>query len=301
MTASAATILCMKAKSIKIARGSMMLIHNSSQMLDVWTSANKEKIDQIIQQFQHEREQLDTIDKCMADLYSLRNKKSLEENLEMMAKEKWLSAKEALDFGLVDGIIDDDEQLATAAKSVKSHMASYAGAAEHYGVPAFEGEKAPSHSFMQRMKDALSRMSSIMADGQQQEEPLLPTNSITTMKKIVLNLVCAVLALQDIELNEETGVAGLTEEQLNKIENDMKEKADKIALLEQQLAEANTAKQEAVDAKTTAEQQLADLQNEFDEYKAAAGDDTLLKPANEPGKTNNVSSAEMFNQIKDIL
>ena len=48
MTASAATVLCMKAKSVKIARGSMMLIHNSSQMLDVWTSANKEQIDNII-------------------------------------------------------------------------------------------------------------------------------------------------------------------------------------------------------------------------------------------------------------
>ena len=33
MTASAATILCMKAKSVKIARGSLMLIHNSSQYI----------------------------------------------------------------------------------------------------------------------------------------------------------------------------------------------------------------------------------------------------------------------------
>ena len=60
MTASAATILCMKAKSVKIAKGSMMLIHNSSYTLDVWTTANKKGIDQIIESFKKYRDDLDT-------------------------------------------------------------------------------------------------------------------------------------------------------------------------------------------------------------------------------------------------
>ena len=49
MTASAATILCMKAKSVKIARGSLMLIHNSSQYIYGNGFSNKKKIDAFIQ------------------------------------------------------------------------------------------------------------------------------------------------------------------------------------------------------------------------------------------------------------
>lgn len=307
MTASAATILCMKAKSVKIARGSMMLIHNSSQMLDVWTSANKEKIDQIIQQFQHEREQLDTIDKCLADIYSAKNGKPIDENLELMGKEKWLSAKEALDFGLVDAVLDDDD-IATKAKAVKNAYSGYAGASEHYGMPAIEQEEGkPSISFFKRIREALSHVKEVVNDAEpaavQEEEPhssIIINQTNTAMKKIVLNLVCAMLALQDIELNTEAGTANLSEEQLNKIENDLKEKADKINLLEQQLAEANTAKQEAVDAKAAVDQQLASLQQEFDEFKGKAGDQSPQHPASKTEGAEPQNAKQWLDSVKNI-
>ena len=293
MTASAATILCMKAKSVKIARGSMMLIHNSSQMLDVWTSANKEKIDEIIKAFQHEREQLDTIDKCLADIYSTRNKKTLEENLDLMAKEKWLSAKDALEFGLVDAIIDEDDDAAAKAKAVKNAYASYSNAAEHYAVPAFEAEK-PS---------LLQRITSRFKKEDNNPQPHNSHQKTTAMKKIVLNLFCAILALQDIELNTENGTANLTEDQLTAIENDLKAKADRIADLERQLNEANTAKDTATTAKADVDKQLADLQKEYDEFKAKAGDKSPAHPASEPGAQDAEpkNAKEMFNSIKNLL
>lgn len=305
MTASAATVLCMKAKSVKITRGSMMLIHNSSQMLNVWTSANKEQIDEIIKLFQHEREQLDTIDKCMADIYALRNGKSIEENLEMMGKEKWLSAKDALDFGLVDSILDDDD-LSAKAKSIKSAFASYQGAADHYGFPSFESEDVPSRSFLQRMKEGLSNITALIAGEEsatsegEEKKNVSPIN-ITSMKKIILNLVCAVLSLQDIELDTEAGTAKLTEDQLKAIENDLKTKADKITNLQTQLQAANDAKTKAESDKAKAVQDLANLQADFDHYKEEAGDHSTAHPASQATHKEPTTAREMLNDIKNLL
>ena len=291
MTASAATILCMKAKSIKIARGSMMLIHNSSSMLDVWTSANKEQIDAIIKQFQHEREQLDTIDKCLADIYAQKNGKTLDENLTLMNKEKWLSAQDALDFGLVDSILDDDDS-AVKAKAIVNAYVGIAGASEHYGLPAMEQTDKPSRSFFQRMREALKNMSGIMNDAEPQETNT-QTNHIISMKKIVLNLICAVLAVKDIVIGEK-GEATLTEDQLNKLENELKAKDDLIASLK---AEKKTAE----DDKATAEQRLATLQTQFDNFKAEAGADTGRKPAGEDGGHAPATAKDMYNNIKNLL
>lgn len=298
MTASAATILCMKAKSVKIARGSMMLIHNSSQMLDVWTSANKEQIDTIIKQFQHEREQLDTIDKCLADIYAQKNGKTLDENLSMMDKEKWLSAQDALAFGLVDAVLDDDENT-VKAKAVVNAYAGMAGVSEHYGLPAMEKAGKPGQSFFQRMREALKNVSGIMNDAEPQEEES-PTNHITDMKKIVLNLICAVLAIQDITIGEK-GDASLTEDQLEKLEKALKEKDDLIAALKAEKQTAVTEKQAADTAKADAEQKLADLQKEFDEFKGQAGDDTLQKPAGGQQVAEPATAKNMYNSIKNLL
>ena len=290
MTASAATILCMKAKSVKIARGSMMLIHNSSATYEMWTSANKEQLDNIIKQFQHEREQLDTIDKCLADIYAQKNGKTLEENLSMMSQEKWLSAQDAKDFGLVDSVLDDDDE-AIKAKTVKNAYAGIAGASEHYGLPQFAKEEKPSRSFFKRMKEALKNVTGIMNDADPQDNSL--TNPIVSMKKIVLNLICAILAIKDIAVSEK-GEATLTEDQLNMLENELKAKDDLIASLK---AEKKTAE----DAKATAEQNLATLQTQFDNFKAEAGDDTGNRPAGDDGSHAPKTAKDMYNGIKNLL
>lgn len=290
MTASAATILCMKAKSVKIARGSMMLIHNSSATYEMWTSANKEQLDNIIKQFQHEREQLDTIDKCLADIYAQKNGKTLEENLSMMSQEKWLSAQDAKDFGLVDSVLDDDDE-AVKAKAVKNAYAGIAGASEHYGLPQFAKEEKPSRSIFRRMKEALKNMSGIMNDAEHEDNSL--TNPIVAMKKIVLNLICAILDIKDIAVSEK-GEATLTEDQLNMLENELKAKDDLIANLK---AEKKTAE----DAKATAEQNLANLQTQFDNFKAEAGADTGSKPAGDEGSHTPKTAKDMYNGIKNLL
>lgn len=308
MTASAATILCMKAKSVKIARGSMMLIHNSSQMLDVWTSANKEKIDELIKAFQHEREQLDTIDKCLADIYSSKNGKTIDENLELMAQEKWLTAKDALEFGLVDAILDDDEEAALKAKSVKNAYAGHKGAAEHYGLPAFasDGTIEQPRTFFQRMREAMSKVASIIneaePDNTKHEVNIDNNNLISNIMNKTFIKVNALLKVEG--LNETTDGVVLTVEQAQVVEDNLAElqgKVENLGNLENQLAQAKADKETAETAKNDAETRLANLQQEFDDFKAQAGGDTLHKPAPSAKEEDNLSSAEMFNQVKDIL
>lgn len=305
MTASAATVLCMKAKSVKIARGSMMLIHNSSQMLDLWISANKEKIDEVIKALQHDRENLDTIDKCMADIYSMRNGKTVEENLELMAKEKWLSASDAKDFGLVDDILDDDD-LAAKAKSVRNSFAGYRDPASHYAVPPFEGEKKD-HGLVERLKSigrdivSFCKTEEDINDSSNQS----PTNSNTEMKKLILNLACALIGVEAFFLNDK-GEAALTEEQLQKFENALKEKDDTIATLqnekkkaEDDLSAAVTEKDNAVSAKETAETALQNLQREYDDFKKEAGGTSQEKPLDETKSP--VTAKSMLDDIKDLM
>ena len=98
----------------------------------------------------------------------------------------------------------------------------------------------------------------------------------------------------------------ITEDQLNKLEKALKEKDDRITELENEkqaaIKDKETAENEktiAEKAKSTAEQNLATLQKEFDDFKAQAGDDTHLKPAQ--NKDEAVTSSSMFNAIKNIL
>lgn len=302
MTASAATVLCMKAKSVKIAKGSMMLIHNSSFMLNVWTSANKQGIDAIIDKFKKQRDELDTFDKAIASIYAGRNGKTIEENMAMMDKEKWMLGQDAIDFGIVDAFLDDEEA-ATQAKAVKNACAALDGFTQHYGLPEIPLENAEKRSFLQRMRDRLSSVVGVMnnvseGDAAGVDQLGSINNNSKTMKKIILNLVCAVLAVQDLALNDE-GNATLTEYQLKQLENSLKGKDGRISALEQEKKTAEEAKTTAENAKADAESKLTALQTEFDKFKNEAGDHSSTQV--QQSEEHPVTSASMFNDIKDLL
>ena len=304
MTASAATILCMKAKSVKVAKGSLILIHNSSQYIYSGGQSNKHKIDSYIETLKKTRENLDTFDKAIADFYAGRNGKTIEENMTMMDKEKWMTAQEALDFGIVDAILDDDD-ISTKAASIKNSFAAYDGIEEHFGLPDIPHGESKEQKVP---KGIMAKFRAFMRDlGSTADDDTAPTNTETptskiseNMKKIILNLVCALLAVQDIELDEK-GTASLTEDQLNAIENDLKEKGEKISNLENSVKEAQDALETEKTAKAEAEQKLADLQKEFDDFKAEAGDISPAKPASHVDSKEPKNAKEMYESIKNLI
>lgn len=306
MTASAATVLCEKAKSVKIAKGSMMLIHNSSYMMDVWTSANKHGIDKLIEEFKKQRDDLDTFDKAIAQIYASRNGKSLEDILAKMDEEKWMLADEALEFGIVDEILDDN-MLQSQSKAVKNAYATHDGLTTHFGLPDIpleENEKLRTPSFLDRLKSIGRDIMNIVKDDEedapagngepaQDENQTNQTNINTPMKELILNLVCALLAVKSFNLNEKNE-AVLNQEQLQKIEDELKAKDDLIQQLK-------TEKQTAEDAKKTAEDALSNLQKEYDNFKKQAGDDTTVHPADEENKKSFASAKDLLEDINNLM
>lgn len=311
MTASSATVLCMKAKSVKVARGSLLLIHNSSEYIYSGGLSNKQKIDAYIEKLKKTREKLDTVDKAIADMYSLRNGKTIEENMARMDEEKWMTAQDAVDFGIVDGVLED-EDVVTQSKAIQNVYASYNGIEEHYFLPQLpKFDKAPAKvpkGFMAKFREFMAGF----GESSEDNENLSQTdnnnqNPIKAMKKIVLNLICAVLAIQDITIGEK-GDASITEDQLNALENALKEKDDRISALETEKQTAindkqaaETAKVNAETAKADAETQLANLQTEFENFKAQAGDDTVLKPSSDGAHNGPMTAKDMYNDIKNLL
>lgn len=292
MTASVATVLCMKAKSVKIAKGSLMLIHNSSYMLDVWKSANKNDIDAVIDALKKDRDDLDTFDRAIASIYSSRNGKSIEDNLVMMDKEKWMLDTEAVEFGIADSILDDDEA-AGQAKAVKNSCAAMDGFAGRYGLPDIPIDAQEQRGFLQRMREHLSGILNSIGS-QKDEHSFINTKN---MKSIILNCICAILALKDIAISDK-GEATLTEDQLKALDKAFKSKEEEITTLQNEKKTAVDEKEKAVKAQQDAEEKLRNLQKEFDDFKAEAGDGT--DPIHTKG-TPEPSAKDLLNDVRNLL
>lgn len=104
MNASAATIASMGAKKITIAPESMYLVHKVSLEFFDWASRNADQLDSFIKALQDTKEDLDKMDSSIAALYANRCKKKPKDLLDLMQKGQWLSAQEALEWGFVDEI-----------------------------------------------------------------------------------------------------------------------------------------------------------------------------------------------------
>lgn len=105
MAASAASIIAMGAKTINIADTAFLMIHNTWSMV-VGNANDLEEAADTARKF----------DKSMVELYAARTGMDVDAIKEYMDKETFFSAKEALEQGFVDNIInsvnykDDDEE-----------------------------------------------------------------------------------------------------------------------------------------------------------------------------------------------
>ncbi len=297
MTASAATYLTMGAKEVDMVEGSLMLIHNAMTHVDEWQLANKEQLDQLIASFQKERKDLDTIDRVIASLYAKRNGKSVEDCMAKMTAAAWLSPQDALDFGLIDKIVDDDDN---KKKSNRLRSTFSNSIFKDFGLPSLpaatdttelvgsvvDQEGNPAEGFMQK---ATAWM-------QKRFPQLFAKENSNPMKK-VFNRIGALLAVQDLEVSDEKKVV-LDEEQVDKIEGRMDQ-------LEKDLKTAKDAEKAAKDAQdelqTKLDQALQDVKDrdtQIANLKGAAGADEKGS-AGESGKGEQDvnSAAELYNSV----
>lgn len=111
LCASAATLLtCVPGMKVSIAEGSSYMIHNPSGI--VWGTAAD---------LRHEADVLEKMEKDCHGIYAKRTGKGEDEIKTMMDKETWMTAKEAVEAGFCDALLDGvqavacvtEEQLAT--------------------------------------------------------------------------------------------------------------------------------------------------------------------------------------------
>ena len=118
--ASAATFMAFGAKSITAAADSFWLAHKSSMLVDIYGYLNSDQLEETIKQLQSEKKSHDAIDLMIASKYYDRCKKknkTLKDVFNLMKENRWMSAKEALDWGFIDGITASSSSISEEDKA----------------------------------------------------------------------------------------------------------------------------------------------------------------------------------------
>lgn len=154
MNASAATIASLGAKHVSIDSSAMYLVHKCSMEFFQWASANSDKLQNIIEQAEQMKADLDKMDSNVAQMYAAKCKRSAVDLLALMKKGGWLTAQEALEWGFVDEITDYEDD---AAPVVTDLVAADMHAA---GIPVPSGltKAEPSQGVMNRFIEALTNL-----------------------------------------------------------------------------------------------------------------------------------------------
>ena len=277
MSASAATFMAMGAKNVRMAKNALILIHNSMTWVDEWGSRNKEQIDAAIDRLKFTRDQLSTIDDVLAQIYADRNGKSVEDVKAKMKVAAWIKAADAKDFGIVDEIIEAEKVEDKASNIITDSVINEMGLpALPEGFNTETGEQNPA-GILQKAMELLKGLKNSFADNSK--------NKMITIFKAVM----AVLAVKDGFQPNEKGEITLTQDQMQKIEDQLKTQDDackEAKTLIDTLKAENKQLKDDVDAKT----------QEINDLKAGAGETGNGGAKVEDEGLN--GAAELWNSIK---
>ena len=280
MSASSATFMAMGAKNIKMAKNALILIHNSMTWVGEYGSRNKEQIDECIKRLKFQRDQLSTIDDILAQIYADRNGKSVEDVKAKMKVAAWIKAADAVEFGIVDEVIDAVKVDSATPQNVKNIIINDMGLPPlPSGFNPESGEETPA-GVIQKAMDLLKGLKNSFANNQESK-----------MIKIFASTM-ALLAIKDGFQPNEQGDIVLTQDQMKKIDDQLK-------------SQDNACKA----AKTTIDKMKA----EIDKLKSSiASKDEEIKNLKEgPGESGNGGevvdeqglngAAELFKSIENAL
>ena len=286
MNASAATIASLGAARITIDTNAMYLVHKCSQMVFKWDLLNADQLQQLIEECEKAKKDLDKIDLNIAEGYAKRCKKEKEDLLALMKVGGWLNAEEALAWGFVDEITDNPEDVKPkVTEEVVDFMAAH-------GIPMpdlpVDDEK---QSLLHQFKEFLRKV--------YPNESIKQTTNTTTMKK-TFAFVAAVLALAAFEC-EEGGSVEMTCDQLKDIDDRLKcltdqAEADKATIAQHTATIDNLKAQlEAKDAElqAMAKKPAEDTQQVTNQGQAPSETSPLQDYCNEVK-----GAQEMLNQLK---
>lgn len=271
LVASSATIAAQGAKKVCISKFAMFLVHKVSNWVDAWGQYNADQIQELIDQLKENKLENDKFDLVLANMYAQRCRKKVDEILDVLKEGRWLTAQEALDYGFVDEIIEDNEKINFADAAEKLNM---------LGLPALPTLQDKSNATDGLLQKMLSKMDGFLSSFGKKEEdtPSKTINNVITMKKDYVK-VNAILNVEGLEFDEE-GKVVLTENQVKALN-------EKMNALEQDVSD----KQTLLDDK---EQQIKNLKN-------GDGDETHNIEGEEDDGKSDVTAQTMYNDVKDFI
>lgn len=223
--ASAVTWMGFGAKKVEIADDALWLCHQSSVLVDIYSSLNADDIERTIEDLQKQKKLAEATDLIIARKYldkALSNGKetTLAKIIDLMKEEKYLTAQEVVDLGFADEIIKGAKSM---TNEVRDFMVQNAAALHMPEVPAMpETEKK---GILSRIKDAATKVFSNQEEKeegvQEDSDPATkqPSNIIMKENFVSVNALLGLTALEVID-----GKITLTEEQVQSIENALAQK-----------------------------------------------------------------------------
>jgi ATP-dependent Clp protease protease subunit len=106
--ASSATLVSLGAKTVRMNENSFYLIHKAMNWVDEWGTMNEDEIESLIAKLEAQKQQLAKITLQLAKMYVKKTGKPLDEIINLMKQETWLTAEEAKTWGFVDEVFAPD-------------------------------------------------------------------------------------------------------------------------------------------------------------------------------------------------
>ncbi len=292
MNASAATIASLGAKRVSIDCNAMYLVHKCSQAFFEWSQLNADQMADLIAELGKAKADLDKLDCNVAAMYAAKCKKEPKALLDLMKVGGWLTAKEAKEWGFVDEITDEPEDVAPRLTD------STASALAAAGIPiphvAVENKDSGIAKFFAAIASLFKSGSTPATTPESSTSNATPAK----MSTIQLPQICAALAQCPLTFTDDTTSVNLSVEQLAILEKKISDQAD-----------AAKSHESAVKAK---DDEIAALKVKVAELqKAPAADTTVIvndkptpEPPAQPSALEQYAQAEararqMFNSLKD--
>lgn len=277
--ASAATVIAMGAKKIVMGKYALFLVHQCSNAVFEYGQMNATDLQALIDRLQKNKEDNEKIDTVLAAMYASRCKNhSQEELLDLLKESKWLTAQEALEWGFVDEILDDDEE----APELTNALAKKFNAA---GLPLTGLEIQPERGgLLNSILDSLKAIKDIITPKEKLATCDEDTSTIIVNMEKEFKTVASVLKVDTLASKD--GKVILTTDQLQAIE-------DRLNDLESQHSD---------DVNTIAERDktINSLETQVQNLQMAPADET--KKVDEASADNKpMTSKDMYNSIKDLI
>lgn len=280
--ASAATILATGAKKTCMSQYAFYLIHKVSNWVDAWGSYNADQIQQLIDDLKANKLENDKMDLVLANLYANKCKKKIDDILPILKEGRWLTAREALEYGFIDEIIEDGSKL-NFDDTMKNRFNLY----QLPDLPIIEkkedskDETAP--GWFNNFVNKFLKSQAQKEDATTQTQNNTHLNATQKFMKKDYQKVNSILNIDGMEFDKD-GKVNLTEEQVKAIN-------DHITNIEKESSDKDD--------------EIAELKTQNENLKKNDGDKTSDINGDEGKEDDDItrlnSATKLFNNVKDLL